>query len=497
MKSDFFYTEASEAELNELVMGRRAGRPMRWIEGTRNRPLPTGYTGVVWREPSKRDEPVRPLVLVSREEDQRRLCGRFAQLRSDLSPLTVWCHLLTPERFEIVDTVARDADLGGYEAAWTGLVIAEALLLAERSIAKLRTASCLATQSYAIARSRALWPRTPLAEIVNRFDAAQRLFRAGEARNSKLRTVLEPIWGSLADAASSDLIPNRVELRPLVESLRRLRDARQARDENEALVLSKSLRQVVPEAEAFTKLSEWTPEQRVQEFDKLLHGLDNASRDQNAQRRIGLAFRAGYLATVAAGGAASLSLAEAVADRWPDITGWACVLGGVGERVIWTSSFDGLGRLVARELLRPLRLDESPTADFALDEAQVLVDSQLSDPLVHLRLKQSRAATVALLPGVNVAFPIMEPGIQEPARSDVVRYGGQADQRFASRGSADPIAVFADALWPYLRARLERSLRNRELSNQSYRNRDKAASDRNRAKVPSQSGLPLRDPDEP
>jgi len=104
-----------------LVMGRRAGRPMRWIEGTRNRPLPTGYTGVVWREPSKRDEPVRPLVLVSREEDQRRLCGRFAQLRSDLSPLTVWCHLLTPERFEIVDTVARDADLGGYEAAWTGL----------------------------------------------------------------------------------------------------------------------------------------------------------------------------------------------------------------------------------------------------------------------------------------------------------------------------------------------------------------------------------------
>jgi hypothetical protein len=497
MKPDFFYTEATEAELNELVVGRRAGRPMRWIEGTRNRRLPIGYTGVVWREPSKREEPVHPLVLVCREEDQRRLCGRFAQLRSDLSPLTVWCHLLTPERFEIVDTLARDADLSGYEAAWTGLVIAEALLLAERSIAKLRIASCLATQSYAIARSAALWPRTSLAEVVNRFDAAQRLFRTGEARNSKLRTALEPIWGSLADAGSSDLLPSRVELRPLVESLRRLRDARQARDENEALVFSKSLWQVVPEVEAFTKLREWTPEQRVQEFDKLLRGLDDASRNQNGPRRVGLAFLAGYLATVAAGGAASLSLAEAVADQWPDITAWACVLGGIGERVVWTSSFDGLGRLVARELLRPLRLDESPTSDFGLDEAQVLADPQLSDPLVHLRLKQSRAATVALLPGVNVAFPIMESGAQEPARTEAVRYGGQANQRFSSRGGTDPVAVFADALWPYLRARLERSLRNREMSNQSYRNRERAASDRNLPKGPSQSGLPLSDPDEP
>jgi hypothetical protein len=405
--------------------------------------------------------------------------------------------LLTPERFEVIDSLVRDANLGGYQAAWAGLVIAEALLLAERSIAKLRIASCLATQTYAIARSRALWPRTPIAEVINRFDIAQRLLRTGDRRDIRLRAVFEPIWGSLTDAASSDLAPNRGELRPVVESLRRLREARLARHENEVLAFVGPLREVTPEAEAFGKLSDLTPEQRVQEFDILMKCLDDPSLDRNPPRRIGLAFLAGYLATVAAGGVPSLALAEAAAVRWPDITAWAYVIGGVGERVIWTSSFDGLGRLVARELMRPLRLDESPTSDLALDEAQVLVDPQLSDPLVHLRLKQSRVVTVALLPGVNVAVPIVEAGVQEPARAEVVRHGAQGDQRSSLRGGADPIAVFAEALWPYLRARLERSITERQMANPTYRGREKPPSSRGRQKGPSQSGLPLRDRDEP
>src|SRR5690606_30239228 len=139
---------------------------------------------------------------------------------------------------------------------------------------------------------------------------------------------------------------------------------------------------------------------RLRLFDMLVDRLDRTN-ERDFARRVGLAFLAGYLATIAAGGAPSLALTESSAQRWPEITAWAYVIGGLGERVVWSSGFDGLGRLVARELMRPLRLDEPPMCDVALDEVQVLVDPQLSDPFVHLRLKQARIVSIALLPGVN------------------------------------------------------------------------------------------------
>jgi hypothetical protein len=64
----------------------------------------------------------------------RRLCGRYAQLRSDFSPLSSWCHLLTPKLFAPMESVLRVASLQGLEAAWVGLTIAEALLSVDKPL---------------------------------------------------------------------------------------------------------------------------------------------------------------------------------------------------------------------------------------------------------------------------------------------------------------------------------------------------------------------------
>ena len=90
-RDQYSYTEAAEPELNELVVGRRAGHAVHLYGSIPASRLRSGVTGVVWREPSLNGV-VQPIVLVAREEDQKRLCGRFAQLRSDLSPLTTWAH---------------------------------------------------------------------------------------------------------------------------------------------------------------------------------------------------------------------------------------------------------------------------------------------------------------------------------------------------------------------------------------------------------------------
>lgn len=185
-----------------------------------------------------------------------------------------------------------------------------------------------------------------------------------------------------------------------------------------------------------------------------MNGLNATGGDRESLRRNALLLLAGYLATVAAGGAPSLALAEGVAQRWPEVTAWAYAVGGIGENVVWTSSFDGLGRLVARELMRTLRIDDPPTCDFALDEGAILADSKLADPLVHLRVK-ARIATVALVPGVNIAIPTADAPTQELGRRET-----PASARQGESFSGNPMAVLAEAMWPHLRGRVEDRIRS-------------------------------------
>lgn len=447
MMNELLYVSASERELNELLEGRSAGYPITWRGRYSSQRLSGGEFGVLWREPRSKTEPVRPLTLVSPPEEMRRLFGRMAQLRPDLSPISAWCHVLPPARFAQLDEPTRPADLIGLEAAWTGVSIAEALLLSERTLSKLRLAACLATQSFAIARTVALWESATTTEILDRYDAANKLMRTGGSGAHRLRASLMPVWAALVAATSVGT--NATEHRNVVEAIQALIEARAERpNEDEGDAVYRALRSL-PEAEFLRNLQKLTPEARVKEFDQIIRALSKTDTADAALRNE-LCFLAGYLATVVAGGAPSLAMAEDISQSWPAVTAWAYAIGGLGERRTWTSSFDGLGRLVARELSRPLRLDEPPTCDFALDEAVMLVDPQLSDPLVHLRIKQMRVVTVSLLPGVNVSISLAEP--VEPRRSQPEASPRQSAQTLSYE--RDFLAGMADALWPYLEPRI-------------------------------------------
>ena len=168
---------------------------------------------------------------------------------------------------------------------------------------------------------------------------------------------------------------------------------------------------------------------------------------------------------------------------------WAYTIGGIGEPVVWASGFDGLGRFVARELMRPFRFDESPTCDFAYDEGAILTDKELSDPLVHLRIKQARILTVALLPGVNVFVPISDAAVSEARRYDnetISQHSNEATIRAAS--NSDPLAILADSIWPHLESRVEACLNN----SYSSQRKPKANSKRStRAKRNATREMPL------
>jgi hypothetical protein len=494
MESEYHYTVASESELDGLLAGHETGLAVSWTHWSREPYFGGASTGVVWTRGTQPGDPVRPLVVISKGEALRHLYGRYAQLRSDLSPLTAWCHIVSPDFLESQEVMTRRPDLRGLEAAWTGLAIAEAALLAERPVSSVRMPACLATHTFAVARTKALWSQISTDQVIKSFDSANRICRSegalhrSEQRTGKLRTALRYIWDCLVEVSFDDRSGSRGDLGPVVESLWALRKARLIGDNQEARRMAIPLYGIVREAEAFNELSDLTPEMRLRLFDRLVDGLSSSN---DAMRRNVLAFLAGYLATVAAGGAPSLSLAESTAQRWPEITAWAYLVGGVGERVIWTSGFDGLGRLVARELIRPLRFDEPPTCDFALDEAAVLADSKLADPLVHLRVKQSRVVTVALFPGVNVSIPIGESSAQDSARSESARSTRPTEISVASNPNPNFLAAFADALWPFLKARLADQARYGQEAENAFKSTEDLQGTRSKRRHGSTSQLPL------
>jgi hypothetical protein len=247
------------------------------------------------------------------------------------------------------------------------------------------------------------------------------------------------------------------------------------------------LRLEVPEAEDLRNLEGLTPESRLRVFDRLIVKLSESESERPTARRTGLAMLAGYLATVAAGGAPSLSLADKLVNRLPEVSAWAYLLGGIGEHVVWTSSFDGLGRLVARELTRPFRLDEPPLSDISFEEAEAVFDPQLRDPLVHLRIKQARLLTVSLFPGVNTLFSIADATHETPRE---IQSKTKAPEPSPGVFSKEMIRALADSLWPLLEDRLEAFLVAKTVSSSTdWEGRSRSLKKR----TETQSKLPLAD----
>ena len=113
-------------------------------------------------------------------------------------------------------------------------------------------------------------------------------------------------------------------------ALNALREARACADAKEAGYMAGPLLEAAPETRAFDRLTEMAPEVRLKLFDELV----NCFKETDAKavvRRNALGLATGYLATVVAGGSASLALVGKFADKFPELTGWAYVIGALAK----------------------------------------------------------------------------------------------------------------------------------------------------------------------
>ncbi|QKK22794.1 hypothetical protein [Rhizobium hidalgonense] len=432
---ELFFFVAEENQVNDVVTGLYSGASQPWSYRQYSK-IGGNEVGIVAKGNSHSDH-VQPLVFVVPEDAQRRLFTRFASLRSEFSPLTSWSHIVNRRLFEHLESTKRVPSLSNLEASWSGLVVAEAVLLSGRSPDKLKIASCFATATFAVSRAFALWPSLSATEVREKYDSCNRLIRGGATPNPQVTKRLEPIWMSLLEAGEGAAYP----VSRTTSAILALRQARENRSDREHFSLAEVF-DSWPDFSFLRELETLGPEDRVHLFDHLIRELRSSGKA--GERRELLAFAAAYVATVAAGGTPSLGLAEQVSNDWPEVLAWAYVIGGIGERITWTSSFAGLGRLIWRELTRPLYLDEPPTCDFAFDEAMYLVDRQLSDPLVHLKVKQQRLLSVALYPGVNISVPLPE----------AVEQASNLNRAGTPPRSSRELDQLVDALWPLIEDRL-------------------------------------------
>lgn len=486
------FAATTESTLDELLQGddSHAGYSIP-LDATLR--VPNGEFGLIsLATDAYGQEPSRPVAIVVPDGELRKLVGRYAQLRADLSPLSSWCHLVSTSQAEFIIGLEKYPQFEGAQAAWAALVIAEAAALGERPVSGLKLATCLATQSFALARSHALWPEVPQESVLQRLDQANALFRSDSnatrstARTARLRAALKPVWLTLESAHSGRPKKRLDEIDALAEAVSRLKKFRARGEPEDAATVLAPLETRLSEVRNLRYLREATPEARLEIFDSLTRAYSGLKpTDSDGGRRSILAFLIGYLSTIAAGGSPSLGLVERHSEQWPELMAWAYVLGSVGERVTWTSAFEGIGRLVSRELGRAFRFGDAPTCDIALDEAMFLVDQQLSDPLVHLRIKQARMVSVALLPGVNTTIRL---AAETEPRLDGLQ--GRGDTISSTRESG-VIPTLADALWPHLKQRVVELFRSTPASQGTHGTKELGTKKTARRK-PQPSELPFR-----
>jgi len=428
---DVFLAWASEQEMNKVISGEIPYDISPWNLSSRYHH--EDRIGVVLNIPHGETELARPIALVLGKENERRTFARFATLREDYAPLSAWTHIIPRSLFEKLDDVDVKPSLNGFETGWIGLIVAEALLLSNRPINSLRLPACFSTLSYALGRAQAIWPRVNYEEVTQRYVTAVGLVRSA-GFHAELAKQLEPVWFALINAR--DALPVRGN--PVSSAL----IAAQSYRGDDPRAVAEAIKYAMidwPDVQILDEFTSLHPEARLQMFD---HVIDELRIAKSKERRDVLSFLAGYMASSAAGGSPSLKLAEDISSKYPAVLAWAYVLIGIGLKNSWSSAFAGLGRHIWRELARPFHLAEPPTCDFALDEAVSVYDKQLSDPLVHLKIKQ-RNFSIGLLPGVNISLN----SVEAPAAGTTSSHTTRSDNR-------RDLSQLADDLWPFLVSRL-------------------------------------------
>jgi hypothetical protein len=275
-----------------------------------------------------------------------------------------------------------------------GGVIGEALTHGQGvvNVASLSIPSCASTFSFAKARALSLGFDTGSVEAIDKKWELARELTKQSARVPGVRE-FAPVWQLIECRFRGEPYhePRDYSSETLKAALSELCDSRELRPST-----LERMAQGAVDASVLQSEMGGTREQRVLAFERFVRSLRNLPTSSRDHRD----FICGYLASLLSPG--SLEYAELLVSYlrdFPMALVWYGVLAGLSAESDLLNQFGGLGRRILRDVLARESLTDSPRADIAISELQILVEAGRAFDKYRLRTQAN--LTVEIAPLVN------------------------------------------------------------------------------------------------
>jgi hypothetical protein len=352
-----------------------------------------GVAVAIWRAPRVANRSPLPQIIVGDRATLDDLFAWSASYMRGIGPLTAQTRVITPAQLRLALRPAPDRMWWQLAGGAVGAVVGEVLMHARRSVpfSEITLAACRGTLTFALMRAAALGILpSELPDVADLWE--QLRSQTGQPPS------VAPI-GAVAQAAIA-----------LAQGALKTRPSRSSPNESNQWFISllddggvpDVLYRVVnrfgplPPEFSLERFFSYTPEERVQVFDKYAPFLVS----QAITSRVESAFSIALVAYLCRPGLEQqMALAAGYCDALPEIMVW---LGAMQAATPFTDTLaagDGLGWRLARDLFEPSDVFATPRCDVALQELRVLARGRGAIKII--RPTTGTRLDVELLPGVS------------------------------------------------------------------------------------------------
>lgn len=323
-----------------------------------------------------RPERHAPAALVIEERETREFLAYVWTYLPDLRPLTAITRLLDIKSFEASLDLSETPDLGRTRNAWLGLMYAEVLSgQPSDNASRITQADCLATETFAQARARALGHSSGvISQIRSRWGQLQSTLTQFKQMHDAV--VPEEFWRVLHDLDRS----NKYDPLPLFSGLQEALVGTLNEYQETGRVGADSwsvLTQDRPSARAARVTTDAPREQRVLAFQGVYSEIA-----QSRARQDGDSFILAYLASqVSPGSMDHIALLRTAPPELRASYFWYGMLAGLAPASTVHAAYEGLGRRVLRDLTRSESIFERPYVDVDLVELLMAAESSRPDSI--------------------------------------------------------------------------------------------------------------------
>ena len=360
-----------------------------------------------------------PQFVVIPDADRREFFAWVSTYCPFATPLTQWCRVVDEGELARVQSLEVVPGYGDVASAWAGAIVGESILhlgagskLSELSVTALQTRA-----SFVAARAFGLWGsgKARIAAMGQHESARNILGVASRSPDLKEHQELWTVLETLSNETGTRFPEYDFQLRLIIEACDDVRKT--------GFVSKPTMLKTMEELgwpENFAEFERCGAEQRVALFDKAAESLGRFEPSvQQSFRALGEFMVAYFAARIGGSASAHMRLLTRLVGSHPMVALWYGVASALYKPEIWGAEFDGLGRLTLKELAFPLRFDDPPRCDIAVDELVVLVEPGADFQSLRFRGAMRKALNVEVALGVNVVIPLsLPPELASTATSD-------------------------------------------------------------------------------